>query len=307
MSKELNIDIDINYGENQYFLMNDGSILEISYETDTESPCELGLCAGNYGSDDYGSDAYREAWANMSEDTTNAIEDKVAKFLMDNMNVEEGIIQEQFGVMNVTVSERETLIAKFPGVKGLEEMVLELDDYDFNAVVSEKDTDRLLEMVQQDYYDPFCGDDGKFSPKEMLEFCENNDIDITDIVLIQEMNVDRSTMAVVFIEADDFKEHMDIELSKASQRDKDELMNETIQALDTWNNGQVYRWDLYDRDGDILEGGGGYYGETMINDAVKDFKDGYDIEAVKDLGKHEDIANCLYANRKELAKSGEER
>ena len=31
MSKELNIDIDINYGENQYFLMNDGSILEISH------------------------------------------------------------------------------------------------------------------------------------------------------------------------------------------------------------------------------------------------------------------------------------
>jgi hypothetical protein len=162
-------------------------------------------------------------------------------------------------------------------------------------------------MVQQDYYDPFCGDDGMFDPKEMFNFLENNDIDISDTVLIQELNFEINSMAVVFVEPDDFKEFTDIELSKASQRDKDWLMNDTVQALSTWNDGQVYRWDLYDKDGDIIDGCGGYYGENEINEAVKDFKDGYDIEAVKDLGKHDDIANCLYANRKELVKSGEER
>jgi hypothetical protein len=287
--------------------MSDGSILEVSHETDAASPCELNHCPGDYGYGKYSSEAYKEAWAKMSEDTTNAIKNKAATFIMEHMNVEEGVVQEQMGVMNITVSERETMVASFPGVKGLEDMVLELDDYDFNAVVTEKDTDRLLEMVQQDYYDPFCGDNGMFNPKEMFKFLENNDIDISDTVLIQELNFEINSMAVVFIEPDDFKEFTDIELSKASQRDKDWLMNDTVQALSTWNDGQVYRWDLYDKDGDIIDGCGGYYGENEINEAVKDFKDGYDIEAVKDLGKHDDIANCLYANRKELVKSGEER
>lgn len=307
MSKELNYDINIGYNENQYFLMNDGSILEVGHEPDPSSPFGS-VCAGDYGYGTYASEAYKDAWDKMDRETTDAIKDKVATYLMDHMQVEEGVVQEQFGVMNVTVDERDVPVATFPGVKGMEKMVLDLEE-NFDDIVNDKDTELLLELVQRDYYDPFCGGDGMFSPKEMLEFCKDNEIDLSDIVLIKEVPLDRSSTTVIFIEAQELKDFDGTKLKNATQEEKADLLDTAIEFAEMWNNGDVYQWGLYDKDGDFIEGCGGFYGDDAISDYVENFSGvtDKDIDAVKDLGKHDDIADCLYANRKELVKSGEER
>lgn len=296
--KEFNFNTDISYNENQYVLMSDGSILEVGCEPEPSNPFGS-MCAGNYGYGEYDTPAYKDAWDRMSDITTSAIENKVAEFLLDNMKVEN---------FPETEDTRASIEATFPGVKGLEKMVLEIDE-DYNDIVVDKNADYLLELVQRDYYDPFCGLDGKFSPKEMFEFCENNNIDLSNIVLTQEMNIDRGSMCVVFIEAKSFKEQTDIELAVASAEQKSQLMNETLDIAQKWNNGEVYQWFLYDRDGDIIDSCSGFYGEDSIKNCVENFDgvSGNDIRPVKDLGTHDDIAKCLYANRNELAKAGDER
>ena len=309
MSKEFEFNCDIPYGQNRYVLMDKDHVLEVSREEYATDPCEY-LCAGQHTYGRYAHEAYDEAWAKMDSKTTDAIEDRVAQFLMDNMKVEEGVVTEGFGVMNISVDEREAPVATFPGVKGMEEMVLDLEE-DYNDIVVDKDKSYLLELVQRDYHDPFCGDDGRFSPEAMLDFCDRNSIDISDIVLVQEANFDRSSTSVVFVEAKDFKSHSGVELKDATQEEKDSVMKETMQMLEDWNDGNVYQWTLYDKHGDEIDSCGGYYGDEWIKDAVKNFDGGYEtLNPKKDLGVHKDIANCLYTNRKELnkdAKSNDER
>lgn len=302
MSKEFEFNCDIPYGQNRYVLMDKDHILEVSREDYATDPCEY-VCAGNYGSGHYTSEAYDEAWAKMDSKTTDAIKDRVAAFLMNNMKVQEGTVTEGFGVMNLPVDEREAPVATFPGVKGMEEMVLSLEE-DYDDIVVDKNKSYLLELVQRDYYDPFCGDDGKFSPKAMLEFCDNNGVDISDIVLVEEANFDRSSTTVVFIEAKDFERKIGIELKNATQEEKNSVMEESVQMLDDWHSGNVYQWVLYDKHGDAIDSCGGYYGDEWIKDAVKNFDGGDEkLNPKKDLGVHKDIANCLYINRKELSRA----
>lgn len=302
MSKEFEFNCDIPYGQNRYVLMDKGHILEVSRED--YSDCPFGhCCIGNYGYGNYSDEAYKDAWDKMSSKTTNAIEERVADFLFNNMKVEGGIVTEGFGVMNVPVDEREAQVATFPGIKGMEKMTLELDGSDYNDIVLDKDMDYLLELVQRDYYDPFCGSDGRFSPEKMLDFCTENKIDISDIVLLETVNLDRSSTAVIFIEAKEFEDHSGVELKNATKELKESMLKESVQMLEDWNDGNVYQWVLYDKHGDEIDSCGGYYGDAWIKDAVENFDGGNEnLNPKKDLGLHRDIANCLHSNRKELGK-----
>ena len=302
--KEFNFNADIPYDKNRYVLMEDNSILEVGRDSNTESPFELGLCAGNYGSGDYDIPAYRDAWEKMSSNTIDAIENRVAAFLMEHMQIENGLnlnyeTRDENG--NELPEGEEVLLVAFPDVIDLINVRTELNEDDFKSIVTDKDANRLLTLIQEDFYDPFCGPDGKFSPKEMIEFCKNNDINISDIALVATVNLDRSNVAVVFIEANSFNEYSGIELKDATQEQKDNVLKESVDMLNTWNDNEVYQWTLYDKHGDEIESGGGYYGEDMIKDAVETFADGYDVSPVKDLGTHKDIANCLYANKNTLS------
>lgn len=144
----------------------------------------------------------------------------------------------------------------------------------------------------------------EMSPKAMFDFCKGNDIDLSDIVIVKEVNFDRHSVAVVFVEAYDFKAHTDCELKNVSQEAKDGILDEAIEMLQNWNVGDVYQLSVFDKNGDFANGVCGFYGDEAMKDAL-DFIDGVfgdeKLYVSKEIGTYADIANCLYANRKEFA------
>jgi hypothetical protein len=89
-----------------------------------------------------------------------------------------------------------------------------------------------------------------------------------------------------------------------SQEAKDGILDEAIEMLQNWNVGDVYQLSVFDKNGDFANGVCGFYGDEAMKDAL-DFIDGVfgdeKLYVSKEIGTYADIANCLYANRKEFA------
>lgn len=151
----------------------------------------------------------------------------------------------------------------------------------------------------------------EMSPKAMFDICKAHDVDLSDIVIVKELTTDRNSAAVVFVEAYDFKAHTDCELKNVSQEVKDDILDEAIEMLQNWNAGDVYQLTIYDKNGDFASSMCGFYGDEAMQDALDFIGDVFGDEKLcvsKEIGTYADIANCLYANRKELAQiRGDER
>lgn len=79
-----------------------------------------------------------------------------------------------------------------------------------------------------------------------------------------------------------------------------DMLKAEVKEYDQWQRGDIYRYTEYDKHGDYVDDLGGFYN-------IEDIKDNLVSKPVKDLGSHDDIANCLYENRKELNQSYDER
>lgn len=73
-----------------------------------------------------------------------------------------------------------------------------------------------------------------------------------------------------------------------------------VDEYNQWANNELYRYTIYDREGDQIDTSGGYYNVQDVIDTIDDYND---AKPVKDLGCHKDIANCLHSNRKELSQT----
>ena len=72
-----------------------------------------------------------------------------------------------------------------------------------------------------------------------------------------------------------------------------DMLKAEVNEYDQWQRGDIYRFTEYDKHGDYIDDLGGFYN-------TEDIKDNISAKPIKDLGAHDDIANCLYENRKEL-------
>ena len=145
----------------------------------------------------------------------------------------------------------------------------------------------------------------ELSPKAMFDFCKGNDIDLSDIVLVKEVNIDPCNVTVIFIEAYDFLDFADIEMKDADIELKNEMLKSAQEYLERYRDGEVYEMSLYSKRGDFISNSKGLYGENAVKQALheEDLMEEFDLPFAsinKDLGEHKDIANCLYDVRDEI-------
>ena len=295
MSKEFELNLDIPYGDNRYVLMSDDTIIEIGRYDYPDDPCGS-FCAGNHGYGRNQEEAYNEVWKQMHSDTNNAILETLGKFLMDEMQVEDGQVTEYALVPNIIIGETDSKVLVFPSI---EKMCLAIDEEDLRDLTPSQ----LLDMVMGDYHDPFCGSDGRFSLKAVVDFCNEHNVDLSNTVLMDGFQADSSGYAVVYIDTKAARQYYDTELSEMSADFKNSILEETKSMVQEWNDGNVYDCVSYDRAGND----NGFIGTFYGDDAVKEGMGALEVHPVKDLGTHSDIDECL-DNMKELDKSrGDER
>lgn len=239
MSKELEFDINISHDENQYYLFNDGTILEIGYCTDAD-------LQNNEDIDN------PRNWEHDS---------KFITFNRSSVSPDEnefGHWDEMLKHFGVAIDDDQPRYMKS-----------ELAQLDAKAL---EQGIAILPVWKYDHSDI------------VLRAAENNPF--------PDAMYDSGLVGVIY-------ENLN---GRDANAVKDQLRNE-VEMYDRYLHGDIYRYAIYDREGNEQDCGSGYYDmeDLIFNSAGSD-------KPVKDLGCHSDIANCLYENRKELAQTrGNER
>lgn len=80
---------------------------------------------------------------------------------------------------------------------------------------------------------------------------------------------------------------------------KDSLSLLEVDEYNQWVNDELYRYTIYDTNGNQIDTAGGYYDIDTVIETIANYND---AEPIQDLGCHADIEDCLKANREELFK-----
>ncbi len=137
-------------------------------------------------------------------------------------------------------------------------------------------------------------------PDEILNVCKLNNINISDIVLMSDITFDGNVVFVIFIEQDNFEQYTGFELKDASDEEKNNILKESIEHFSIWKNNNVFCWKLYNRNGDKLAFGNGYYGENVIKQSIETFANCYNVRSTKNLGTYSNIRKCINSNKNSL-------
>jgi hypothetical protein len=210
-----------NNAEERFFFLNDeNSIIEISHITDGDEahPYWNGLIPGNYTTHD---EKYGEC---MSPETADEITKRISAILYDKMQIEDHI--------SIRAIDRQPIPwgkdVSFPGSGVFEDLKFNLS-YEETAQLS---PDNVLGYKS-------------LSLAKTLEFCEQNNIKLDDIVAVKPL--DKGFVILENSRLDVYGE----KLSELTENEKEIYMNEAISMIEAYNKDEVFIYSVYDAKGNL--------------------------------------------------------
>ncbi len=211
-----------NNAEERFFFLNDDkSIIEVYHTTDGDEahPYWNGLTPGNYITHD---EKYGEC---MSTKTADEITKRISAVLYDKMQIEDHI--------SIRAIDRQPIPwgkdVSFPGSGVFEDLKFNLS-YEEAAQLS---PDNVLGYKS-------------LSLAKTLEFCEQNNIKLDDIVLVQEKDD-----GFVILEDSRLNDIYNEKLSELSDNEKEVYMNEAVDMVKKYNRDEVFIYSVYDAKGNL--------------------------------------------------------
>jgi hypothetical protein len=130
------------------------------------------------------------------------------------------------------------------------------------------------------YYDDF---------KELLEYCSDNNIDISDLLEYRELHshIDRDSHAIAFA---------DLIHAEIAGCEPSKIIDGAVHQLQSYLDGEVYRINEYTIDGEEVDSCGGFLGDDIQTNGIEDNFG----KTVEKLGSYEDIEACLEDNQEKL-------
>lgn len=126
--------------------------------------------------------------------------------------------------------------------------------------------------------------------KLLLQYCEEKEIDISDVLAYREIhsNIDRNSSAIAFADL--------IHAENAGYVKPSELLDGAVNELQAYLDGEVYRATEYTIDGEEVDSCGGFIGDDIENNGI----DGNFGKAVEKLGSYENLEACLEDHQEKL-------
>ena len=281
-------------GEKAYFLLRDGDVLEVDYDREFyDNPFITGHAYGkvhDYDSYGYSGTSRGEAIDKMEEnvctDTMVGIDQEIAAFLLNDMKTTDFIGDDGEPCKKVVI----------PSVQ-------------IDTVVEGEDAKLDNSKLFSEIYD-YVMDNGRpvggavineMTLGDKVDFCKENNIDISDHLLIADTRYDYSQTqcAVIMMDINDMKE-AGFDMFKLDKDQRERVLNEQVRMFDHWANGDVYQWTSYDLSQNVTDFASGYFGPDEIRDAVNHFDYHNTAGVAYDLGSHRNIEECIETHRDNL-------
>lgn len=286
---------DLEVGQSQFYLAGDGNIIEIARQEASEhdNPFNYDDGMGHCCYWNKAEDAYKALNAELSKETVGALADRFAEYMYQD-HILTPMEDEYRGSVVVL------------GFKTLTDdgFIIPMDEFEENYKGGfDKDTlfdyvyshGKSVVGIEDNWHQ--VGPNHHENHFNYATLCVDNKIPIDDILLITEQSV-YYDCAVIAIENSQYKSWTGKELKDLSEEDKSKLLDSHIKLFDQWTGDELYGVIKYDKHGDEIDSCYGYFGAESV-----DLEMGKEPDIKKNLGVHSDIANCLYANRKELSKA----
>ena len=254
-----------------YFLNEHNQVVEISEVTTDADPFENTFANFAWGND------FKDAKLQMGDwiytDTFNAISDKISNFMKNKYNIKIGLD----ATLKAEVYDKETGEFIFGTNKNLDK-----DEVIYKLMKSE-----------------FADEHGALQFGEMLEYCENNNIDVSDIILYEEVssNSHKNECGIVFIQENDLKEFFEVENINEIYPPEILTMLETYVELgEAYINGVEYGYVTYELTGEEVDDWNGFFGRDTKTNGIED----YTGELTECLGFYSSIDECFEKNQEKF-------
>lgn len=261
------------YNERTYFLNKNNEVVDVHKYYSDFSPFEdtnIGFAWGE------NSREARETMHEQIEDKAfEAVKDKIAQFLESKYDIKVDLDDTHEYAVEVYNKETGELENGYP----------------YNMEVE----DVIYDMMKWEITDSNCF----FNLAEMLEYCENNNIDISDVVLYEEIHssVDRYSFAVIYLTEEFFQDWYGIDdVSEIPMSEKQELFKDYVKLGKDYLDGEEYAYTTYSLNGEELDSVCGFYGDDTKLNGIEENTG----EFIECLGAYDSIEECFEANQEKL-------
>ena len=265
--------LDVEVGKSLFLLAKNGDVVQIqrceAYLHNDTKRSEVGLCYTG----EYPEDAKTDLFDALSETTQNALLNRLKEVAMNDY-----VATPDGDEMKITFN---TLEAAADTIDN--ECHIDIDDYE--------------DMSFDDIFDNVKYELGLYNDYDIFYVCEKNNIDISDIILIDELKFD-DCVAVVAIENELVKNFFGQEIKDWSNDQKTFYLKEQVDFFEQCHNNEVYDLYVFNKDGDLIERDYNRVGAENVD--LETLRYPRELDIVKELGVYDDIADCLYENRREL-------
>lgn len=265
--------LDVEVGKSLFLLAKNGDVVQIqrceAYLHNDTKCSEVGLCYTG----EYPEDAKTDLFDALSETTQNALLNRLKEVAMNDY-----VATPDGDEMKITFN---TLEAAADTIYN--ECHIDINDYE--------------DMSFDDIFDNVKYELGLYNDYDIFHVCKKNNIDISDIILIDELKFD-DCVAVVAIENELVKNFFGQEIKDWSNDQKTLYLKEQVDFFEQCHNNEVYDLYVFNKDGDLIERDYNRVGAENVD--LETLRYPRELDIVKELGVYDDIADCLYENRREL-------
>ena len=254
-----------------YFLNEHNQVVEISEVTTDANPFENTFANFAWGEN------FKDAKLQMGDwiytDTFNAISDKISNFMENKYNIKTGLD----ATLKAEVYDKETGEFIFGTNKNLDK-----DEVIYKLMKSE-----------------FADEHGALQFGEMLEYCENNNIDVSDIILYEEVssNWHKNQCGIVFIQENDLKEFFEVEnINEIYPPEILTMLEAYVELGEAYINGIEYGYVTYELTGEEVDDWNGFFGRDTKTNGIED----YTGELTECLGFYNSINECFEKNQEKF-------
>lgn len=261
------------YDEKTYFLNKNNEIVDVHKYYADMNPFEdlnVGFAWGENFKD------AKDTMHNQIDDKTfDAIKDKIADFIESKYDIQVDLDDSHDWA--VEAYDKETGELEYANAYNME-----IEDV-------------VYEMMRMEVTD----NNGFFQFGEMLEFCEKNDIDVSDIVLYEEISshVDRYSFAILYLTEEYFQDWYGIDdVCEIPMDEKQELLKGYIELAQAYLDGEEYAFTTYSLEGEEIDSCVGFYGDDTKTNGIEDHVG----EFTECLGSYDSIEECFEVNQEKL-------
>ena len=170
----------------------------------------------------------------------------------------------------------------------------ETGELEYADVYNMDKDDVIYEIMRQELTDS----NGFFQLGEMLEYCENNNVDVSDVIMYEAISshVDRDSCAYVFITEENIQDYFGIDISEIPTEDKAALLKNYIELGQAYLDGEEYAFTTYSLKGEEIDDCVGFFGDDTKTNGIEDTAG----EFTECLGAYDSIEECFEANQEKL-------